>query len=385
MKVVCNSSMLVDGVRAAARVVSQRATLPILQNIKIEAVLGEEGGKMLITGTDMNTCVKKAIPVEEIEVEGATTVPAKLFLELVEQFREAKRISLELRGNLLFLRDEDSESEHSLPTVPADEFPLIPELAKPQVCEISQSMLRKMIRRSAFAAATEESAGVCTGILVEIEGDKLTLVATDTHRMSVVRTSIPTPMQERVEAIIPATVMREIHRLLSDADEPVKLAIDVTHMQIETGDMQCITLKMQGQFPNYKRVIPTQFARRLVIDTKEFITKIKRVALHANEDIPQIVMRISKDKLIIVAEDPEAGRGKGKEVLLPIEYEGEPIIIAFNADFMAEFLSNVESPTTLVEMNENRQPVVMRPTLASEGEEWIYIAMPMQPPEETEF
>lgn len=384
MKLTCNSSILADGVRAAARVVSARATLPILQNIKIEAIFGEDGGKLLITGTDMNTCVRKTIPVK-VEIEGATTVPAKLFLELVEQFKEAKQISLELRGNLLFLRDEDSESEHSLPTVPADEFPLLPELAKPQLCEINQSMLRKMIKRSAFAAATEESAGVCAGILIEIEDNKLSFVATDTHRMSVVRTSIPTTTQERTEAIIPATVMREIHRLLPDADEPAKLAIDVTHMQIETEDMQCITLKMQGQFPNYKRVIPTQFARKLVIDTREFLAKIKRVALHANEDIPQIVMQIGKERMIITAEDPEAGRGKGKETLLPIEYEGEPIIIAFNADFIAEFLSNVESPTTIVEMNENRQPVVMRPTLIDEGEEWIYIVMPMQPPEEVEF
>lgn len=384
MKLTCNSSILADGVRAAARVVSARATLPILQNIKIEAIFGEDGGKLLITGTDMNTCVRKTIPVK-VEIEGATTVPAKLFLELVEQFKEAKQISLELRGNLLFLRDEDSESEHSLPTVPADEFPLLPELAKPQLCEINQSMLRKMIKRSAFAAATEESAGVCAGILIEIEDNKLSFVATDTHRMSVVRTNIPTTTQERTEAIIPATVMREIHRLLPDADEPAKLAIDVTHMQIETEDMQCITLKMQGQFPNYKRVIPTQFARKLVIDTREFLAKIKRVALHANEDIPQIVMQIGKERMIITAEDPEAGRGKGKETLLPIEYEGEPIIIAFNADFIAEFLSNVESPTTIVEMNENRQPVVMRPTLIDEGEEWIYIVMPMQPPEEVEF
>ncbi len=384
MKLTCNSSILADGVRAAARVVSARATLPILQNIKIEAIFGEDGGKLLITGTDMNTCVRKTIPVK-VEIEGATTVPAKLFLELVEQFKEAKQISLELRGNLLFLRDEDSESEHSLPTVPADEFPLLPELAKPQLCEINQSMLRKMIKRSAFAAATEESAGVCAGILIEIEDNKLSFVATDTHRMSVVRTNIPTTTQERTEAVIPATVMREIHRLLPDADEPAKLAIDVTHMQIETEDMQCITLKMQGQFPNYKRVIPTQFARKLVIDTREFLAKIKRVALHANEDIPQIVMQIGKERMIITAEDPEAGRGKGKETLLPIEYEGEPIIIAFNADFITEFLSNVESPTTIVEMNENRQPVVMRPTLIDEGEEWIYIVMPMQPPEEVEF
>lgn len=384
MKLTCSSSVLADGVRAATRVVSTRATLPILQNIKIEALLEEGGGKLLITGTDMNTCVRKAIPVE-VEIEGATTVPAKLFLELVEQFKEARQISLELRGSLLFLRDEDSESEHSLPTVPADEFPLLPELAKPQLCEINQSTLRKMIRRSAFAAATEESAGVCTGILVEIEDDKLSLVATDTHRMSVVRVGISTSPQERTEAIIPAAVMREIHRLLPDVDEPVKLAIDVTHMQIETSDMQCITLKMQGQFPNYKRVIPTQFARKLIVDTKEFLTKIKRVALHANEDIPQIVMQIGKERMTIVAEDPEAGRGRGKEVLLPIEYEGEPIIIAFNADFITEFLSNVESPTTIVEMNENRQPVVMRPTLMDEGEEWLYIVMPMQPPEEAEF
>lgn len=384
MKLTCSSSVLADGVRAATRVVSTRATLPILQNIKIEALLEESGGKLLITGTDMNTCVRKAIPAE-VEIEGATTVPAKLFLELVEQFKEARQISLELRGSLLFLRDEDSESEHSLPTVPADEFPLLPELAKPQLCEINQSTLRKMIRRSAFAAATEESAGVCTGILVEIEDDKLSLVATDTHRMSVVRVGISTSPQERTEAIIPAAVMREIHRLLPDVDEPVKLAIDVTHMQIETSDMQCITLKMQGQFPNYKRVIPTQFARKLIVDTKEFLTKIKRVALHANEDIPQIVMQIGKERMTIVAEDPEAGRGRGKEVLLPIEYEGEPIIIAFNADFITEFLSNVESPTTIVEMNENRQPVVMRPTLMDEGEEWLYIVMPMQPPEEAEF
>lgn len=384
MKITCNSSILTDRVRAATRVVSARTTLPVLQNIKIEAIVEEKGGKVAITGTDMNTCVRKTMPAE-VEIEGATTVPAKLFLELIEQFKDAEKLSLELRGNLLFLRDENSESEHSLPTVPADEFPLLPELAESRSCEIEEETLRNLIKRSVFAAATEESAGVCTGVLVEIEGDKLTLVATDTHRMSVARAKISNPLHERVEAIIPATVMREIHRLLSDSSELLKLAINGAHMQVETNDMQCITLKMQGQFPNYRRVIPTQFARRLIIDTKDFLTKIKRVALHANEDIPQIIMQLGKEKVIIVAEDPEAGKGRGKETVLPIEYEGEPIIFAFNSDFITEFLSIVESPTTIVETNENRQPVLMRPTLMNEGEEWLYVVMPMQPPEETEF
>jgi DNA polymerase-3 subunit beta len=198
--------------------------------------------------------------------------------------------------------------------------------------------------------------------------------------MSVVSGKIANPPEEKVEAIIPAPVMREIHRLLNDVEKPVQIAIDVTHMQLKTEDLQCITLKMQGQFPNYKRVIPTQFARRLLVDTKEFLAKIKRVALHANEDIPQIIMQIDKERVTIIAEDPEAGRGRGKETVIPIEFEGEPLTIAFNADFITEFLSNVESPTTIIEMNENYQPVVLRPTLM-ENEEWLYIAMPMQLPE----
>ena len=379
MKVACDSSILVDGVRSAAKVVSARTTLPILQNIKLEAILDETNGKVAITGTDMNTCVCRIVPAT-VEIEGATTVPAKLFLELIEQFKDARKILLELQGNNLILRDESSEAEHTLPTVPADEFPILPELTKPLVCEIEQETLRKLIKRSVFAAATEESAGVCTGVLVEIEGDKLTLVATDTHRMSVVSGKIANPPEEKVEAIIPAPVMREIHRLLNDVEKPVQIAIDVTHMQLKTEDLQCITLKMQGQFPNYKRVIPTQFARRLLVDTKEFLAKIKRVALHANEDIPQIIMQIDKERVTIIAEDPEAGRGRGKETVIPIEFEGEPLTIAFNADFITEFLSNVESPTTIIEMNENYQPVVLRPTLM-ENEEWLYIAMPMQLPE----
>ena len=397
MKVVCRTSALTAGLQSAARVVSPRATLPILQNVKLEATIGEEG-MLSITGTDMNTCVKRIVPAQ-VEKEGATTVQAKLLADLIASFPETD-ITMELQDASLIIHDDGSE--HLLPTVPADEFPIMPEIAEGVTFTIDQATLRKLIRQSVFAAATEETAGVCTGVLIEAEEDSLSLVATDTHRMAIARTKLSEPVERRIEAVIPATVLRDINRLLTETEETVHIAIDAAHIQLETKDMQCITLKMQGQFPNYKRVIPKSFTRRLELNSATFLSALRRVSLHVGEHTRCIVLHIERDKMTITAEDPEAGRGSGREVI-PTALDGEPLLIAFNASFLMDFFNVLESDTAIMEMNENYQAVVIRPVESEdeEGEqestekksakgaeledgEWLYVVMPMQPPEQYE-
>ena len=307
MKVTCLQENLARGLQITGRAVSTRGSLPILGNV----LLRTEGGRLKLTATNLEVGINCWVPAK-VDDDGAITVPAKLFTDFVNSLPAGPtELSLNVRTKTVHLRRDPYEANFK--GMDAEEFPIIPVAPDKPTTRVSKSTLRRMIGEVAFVATTDDSRPVLTGVLTTLEGDKITMAAADPYRLSVRNAKLMDKVEGKLEVIIPARSLQEVQRIIDDSDDPVDIFVTPNGSQVifHTPEADLVSRIIEGQFPNYRQVIPQgKPATRITVQREELLQATRLASLFARDSANMLRFQVNpsdQPPLIISANAAEVG------------------------------------------------------------------------------
>ena len=369
MKLQCNRKKFDDALSVVASAASARAWLPILSHVYIEA----QSDTVRLVGSDLEQWVECRIPAMVGE-DGATTLPARLLTELVGSL-DGEDIYIE-SGERHQAVLTSADSCYELVGLPAEEYPPIPDIESPSELALPAPLLRDMVKSVKFAVAPKGLSAALTGIRMEFEGDTLRLAATDMHRLAVRTARIDSGAGEATAAIVPLKAIQLVQKI--PAGETVALQLG-QHRAAFLGENAAVyTQLIEGQYPNYQRVIPQEFTRRWVLKAEDFRNALRRVHLIAKNNSTagykayssKVYLRTESDRLVITAQ----GYAGEAEETVNLVREGDDLEIAFNARYLLDVLDVVKSERVVIELTESLRPAVVKP---AEMDDYLCVIMPM--------
>jgi DNA polymerase-3 subunit beta len=403
VRVSCLQENLAKGLSIVGRAVSSRSTLPVLGNILLEA----KDNELRLAATNLEIGVNCWIGAK-VEDEGSITVPARLLTDFVNNL-PAERVDLELAVRTQTLHVHCTRFDANMKGIDAADFPIIPtagtgsqqneqeEALDGTRIELETAGLRKMIEQVTFAASSDESRPILTGVEVNFQTERLTMAATDGYRLSLRSVHLDKPFaEESTTVIVPARSLSELGRIIADADEekPVQVLVTQARNQIifqiwgkgaTRGGFHRVELASQlidARFPDYRNIIPKSHSTRTVVDTAALLKAVRVAQLFARDNA----------NIIRVAISPGNGQGNGSVKLtatsaemgdsvneLDAMVEGNDLEIAFAANFLIDVLNQIDEPQVVIETTQNTRPGTIRP-LGMGEEEFLHVVMPMHPP-----
>lgn len=360
---------LARGLQVVSRAVSARSTLPVLANV----LLKTEDGGLKLTATNLEIGITYWVP-GKIEVDGATTVPAKLLTDLVNSLPSSERVDLELQASDM-LQVRCGRFENHVKGIDADEFPAIPVAGERPTTRIAQGVLRRALGEVTFAAASDEARPILTGVLVRFEGDQVTFAAADNYRIAVKTIAVLDPVEES-SFVVPARSLNELSRVLADVDDPVEVVLSPARNQImfHLEGVDLVSRLIDGQFPNYQQVIPSAHTTRAVVDREELHKAVRLAALIASSsaNIVKLQVAVDGEAGLTVSANAEVGDNEGR---VEAEVEGDGTTIAFNARYLTDVLTNVEAEQFTLDLNGPLSPGVFRPV---GDDRYVHVVMPVR-------
>jgi DNA polymerase-3 subunit beta len=371
MKVSCAQEDLSKGLAVVGRAVATRAVMPITNNV----LIATEGSRLRLAATNLEIAISCWIPAT-IEKEGTVTIPARLVTDFVNSLPSGRiDMALSPRSKSVELRCARHEA-HISGLDPAD-FPAIPKITDGMNVKMKPGDLRLAINQVVFAAASEESRPVLTGVHAEFEGEQLTLAAADGFRLAVRKVPLAKPVDTKIAIIIPARSLNELNRLISEQEEPLELIVNSQKSQVmfRLRNVEMVSQLIQGTFPNYSQLIPKSHSTRAVIKLSEFLRATKSASIFARDGSGivrlQIMPRDGKGKIAISARAEEIGDNVGE---VDAAVEGEEAKIAFNSKYLMDVLGVIAKDEVALETTTSSSPGVIRPV---GDESYIHVVMPM--------
>jgi len=373
MKLSCLQENLSKGLSIVGRAVATRSTLPITNNV----LLTTEDSKLKLAATNLEIAISCWMDAKVTE-RGAITVPARLLTDFVNSLPE-DTIDIALSPKTKTVELKCARFAGRINGVDADEFPPIPSIGDGVTTKIDVEALRAAIAQVAFAAATEETRPVLTGILCEFEGKHLTMVAADGFRLAVHKASLAQPVAERTDVIIPARALNEVQRLIADQDEPVEVTINPGKSQVlfRMKDVEVVSQLIQGTFPNYNQLIPERYTTRAEMALADFTKATKTASIFAREGSAIVRLLVTPGegkkpgKIELSARAEEVGDNTGE---VDAVVEGEESKIAFNSKYLSEVLGVLHTERVGLETTSPSSPGVLRPV---GDDKYIHVVMPM--------
>lgn len=377
MKVSCLQENLAKGLSIVGRAVSARTTLPVLNNV----LIATDKNRLKLAATNLELGITCWIGAK-IEEEGATTVPARTLSDLVNSLPpERIEMALNVRNQMLELRCARTEAR--IKGIDAQEFPLMPsteeELPGAVIAQIRAEDLREMINQVVFAAATDESRPILTGVHVDIQGERITMAAADGFRLSVRHASLVEPVQNPIAFVVPARALNELARISADEQNPVAIHVVPGRGQVlfHMTNVELVSQLIEGNFPDYNRIIPKAYSTRLITDTAQFRKACKTADIFARESAHTARLSIapgdevSPGRLTVTATSAETGDNVGE---LDAIVEGAGMDIAFNVRYLIDVLDRVDTNQVALELTTPSSPGVIR---AVGNENFLHVIMPM--------
>ncbi len=371
MRLRIERGALLKSLSHVQNVVERRTTIPILAHVRLDA--GE--GELALTATDLDLALAIRDAAEVLRA-GATTAPAHLLFELVRKLPEGATVELEQEpgGGMLAVRTGRFTSE--LPTLPVEEFPALGEEAFDVTFAIPAGDLARAIDKVRFAISTEETRYYLNGIhfhpLLEGAASVLRAVATDGHRLARVEVPLPEGARAMPGIIVPRKAVAEMRKLLEECEEEVTIAVSPSRIRLDADGRVLISRLIDGQFPDYERVIPKQNDKIAHLATEDFARAVDRVSTIATERLRAVKLAFSSSTVIVSAVSAESGRASEE---VDVEYEGEPLEIGFNARYILDILGEIEGEQARMEMTMAAAPVLVR----DPGDPSVlYVLMPMR-------
>lgn len=382
MKVSCLQENLAKGLSIVGRAVASRSTLPVLSNVLMKT----DNGQLKLSANNFELGINCWIGAK-IEQEGAITVPARLLTEFVNSL-PPERIDMELDEQTQTLNLRCARFESNIKGIDADEFPTVAGVSEDDIIiKLEPESLRTMIKQVVFAAATDESRPVFTGVLIRFNGDTLTMAAADGFRLSVKVTALNQSASQVIEdhsevssLIIPGRALTDLARISGDQEQPIELVVTPTRRQVifRMQDVELVSQLIEGDFPDYTRIIPKNRTTRSVLDTANFLKAVRISHLFARDSANIVKLEISPSgdelmngRVTLVATSAELGDNVSD---MDASIEGEAIEVAFNAKYLIDVLSIVETPQFILETSSPSSPGVFRPV---GDDDFTHVIMPM--------
>src|SRR5215218_47051 len=355
MKFSVTKEKLLEGLQQVQNVVSTRTTLPILSNVLLQA----HGGEIHLTTTDLDVGVRGSCEAD-VEKEGATTLPARRLFNIVRELPSSE-IQIDVNGkNAASIRS--GQSFFKILGLPEEEFPPLPKFEDAKVVTIRQKDLRDGLRKTSYAISTDETRYVLNGVLFSLKDNKLTLVATDGRRLAMVDIELEFPKSHEADIIVPTKAVTELGRLLGE-DGEVKVSVGSGQIAFDLNNTLLVSKLIEGNYPNYKQVIPTETKERVTLERETFLNSLRRVSLLASDKSNSI-------KLNFTANTPEVGEAKES---LPVAYKGRDFSIAFNPEFFMAPLRNLSEDEVFLDLIDEMSPGVLKIQTP-----FLYVLMPMR-------
>lgn len=353
---------ILDGLQRVQNVVSTRTTLPILSNVLVQA--GNNG--LSLTTTDLDMAIRCTVEAE-VSKAGATTLPArKLFMILKEVPAADIEIEVDDR-NAASIRS--GSSFYKIMGLPEEEFPKFPSAEGGKALKMEQSLLRDMLKKTAYAVSSDETRYVLNGVYMTFKGSKLTVVATDGRRLALIERDVDVPKGAEAELILPSKAVGELQRLLGDKGD-AKLTVGENQITINLDGTTLVSKLIEGTYPNFRQVIPAEAKERVQLERELFLAALHRASILASEKSQSVKLSFAKNNLTITAVTPEVGEAKET---MAINYKGKEITIAFNPQYVMDPLRNLDADEVFLEMTDELSPGVLKVS-----EPFLYVLMPMR-------
>lgn len=364
MRFTCSQGALTRALNTVSKAVSVRTTIPILKGI----LLSLKDNELTLTASDMDLSIETKIEVQAQE-EGSCVVSAKLFSEIIRKLPNTI-ISLEKEEGKLNINCLGSN--FSILTLPADEFPAIGMVNRLSKIELDKEVFKDLIKKTTFAASIDEKKGILVGCYMEFKDNKLEVAALDGFRLAVANS--PVDISEERHVVVPARILVEIQKIIMDSQEEdtISLILDEKRAEIITRETRIIARLLEGEFIRYNDIIPRNCKTRCTVEREELLSSIERASLLAKEGKNNLIrMSLENGNMEITSRSEE---GSVREAL-PVEADGDPIVIGFNSKYLSDVLKAVTDENVVLEMTSPTSPCLIKP---EEGDSYTYLVLPVR-------
>ena len=367
MNLTISKEQILIGLQAVQNVVGSRTTLPILSNVLLRA----EGDRLEFTATDLDVTVTCSVEAT-VKKPGSSTVPVKKLFGIVRELNGSE-LDLEVDDkNVCVIRS--GPSFYKINGLAADEFPPLTKFKEDKKVKLPQETLKSMLRKSSFAISTDESRYVLNGIFISFKDHKMTMVATDGRRLALVDEEAEISEKSQGEFIVPAKAVNELNRLLQDKGEvEIKFTDNQAAFTLKDdkgSSVLVVTKLIEGNYPNYRQVIPGEAKERIALVRDEFLHALRRAEIMTSEKSNSVKLTFTKNKLEITANSPEVGEAKES---LAINYKGKDLAIAFNPKYVIDPLNALDNDEVFIELIDELSPGVLKI-----NGPFLYVVMPMR-------
>lgn len=360
---------LLPSLKTIAAIVERKQTLPILGNVLIHV---RENNDISLTATDTEIEVTHLLRVDASE-PGSITLPALKFFDICRSLSDNAPISLKLDEAQTRAQIKSGRGRFSLTTLPVEEFPASETFEPELEFELSQGMLKTLLVRTQFAMAQQDMRYYLNGMLLDMTSDgKLNLVATDGHRLALAREEFDLAREQAMQVILPRKTVLELSRLLNDGEDPIKVGMAGNSIQFQLPGFTMRSKLIDGRFPDYYNVIPANLENTLHIDTQLFKQALNRAAILSDERYKGVRLSLSPAKLLINVHNSEQEEAEEE---LDADYEGESLEIGFNAQYLMDALSAVDTSEVTLRFMDSNSSCLIQP----KGDDTVkYVIMPMR-------
>jgi len=372
MKASVTQQHLAHGLSIVSHAVSPRSTLPVLANV----LVATDEGRLRLSATNLELGITCWIPAQ-IQEEGSITVPARTFVDLVGTF-PTDMVQLSLDQRTQTLKVVCNSSAHEIKGIDAQDFPPVPVPDLSEGIDLDLTSFKEMIQQVAFSASMDEARPVLQGVKMEASENEITLAATDGFRISVRKELLSNPLHQGFSIIIPARALNELARIANDTDKQVTMVVPSGRGQVifHLKDAELVSQLIDGNFPDYRAIIPKSYKTRTVMATPAFLKACKQAEIIAREGNNVIRLNILPNEegageVEINSQTEETGKS---DIQVEANIEGNGILIAFNVKFLREVLDVIKAPNVALETNTNNAPGVLRPV---GDDNFVHVIMPM--------
>ncbi|MBZ4646139.1 MAG: polymerase beta subunit [Clostridia bacterium] len=364
MKILCDKNILLDGINIVQKAVSPKSALPILEGILLEA-----SENLKLTGNDLELGIECNVEAT-VERTGSVVLNSKIFGDIVRKLpNDIVHIEVQ-ENNSTYIKC--GNSEFTIMGISSAEFPELPKVQKENALVVTQECLRSMIRQTIFAVGTNENKLILTGSCLEVNNNELNMVSVDGYRLALRKETIDTK-DSKLSIVIPGKTLNELSKIIREGEEDINIYITTKHVLFEFDNCRIISRLLEGEFLNYKQIIPKEYQLRVKASVKPLIDSIERAALIITSDNQKypVKLNIKMDKIIISCMT-QTGTVQDS---VPVETFGDDLEIGFNHKYLLDALKACECDEIYMEFNTSLSPCIIKPI---EGEQFIYLVLPVR-------
>ena len=362
MKFKIVRSKFLEGLKSVQNIVAAKGSLPILQNVLMEA----DENRLVMTTTDLDISIRSSVECEIVE-SGATTLPVKLLFNSISKAAEGE-IVVEVDDKERATITAGS-AKFKLAGLPEADFPRLPKDEDAYAYEIPQATLREMFRKVSYAASQDDTRRTLKGVLMSFKDSKLTMVATDGRRLALVENEIEFPKDVEKDIVLPSKAVQELQRSLN-GEEIASVMIQKTQVSFKLGNITIYSKLMDDVYPNYRQVIPKETVEKITIDRQLLLDALDRASVMTMDEAHSTKLIFSEGKLTVTSAASDIGEAKDE---VAIKYAGEPIEIIFNPSYVMDPLKAIDDDEITINLDNGHSPAVIKCSIP-----FLYVLMPLR-------